>query len=204
MIAQAALAAFLLGSIPFGYLVPRVFGGLDIRSFGSGNPGFTNVYRAAGPVRGIAVLAGDVGKGILAVLLGRALGGTAGGAAAGLAAIAGHVWTPFLRFRGGKGVATTAGVFLTLLPAETGISAAVFLVAVLATRYVSLGSMLMAATLPLSVLVLDRLRGGPPRLHHLLLVLPVSLLIVWRHRANLRRLMSGTENRFHLRKERDT
>ncbi|MBM3321742.1 MAG: glycerol-3-phosphate 1-O-acyltransferase PlsY [Candidatus Eisenbacteria bacterium] len=199
----ALLAAFLLGSIPFGYLVPRLARGIDIRTVGSGNPGFTNVFRAAGPAPGIAVLLADAGKGVLAVLLGRALGEANGAAAAGVAAIAGHVWTPFLRFRGGKGVATAAGVFFVLLPLEAGIALAVFLAAVFSTRYVSLGSVLGAAALPASVAAIDALRDGPIRVGALLVSLLVTALVVWRHRENVRRLLAGTENRFCFRKGND-
>jgi glycerol-3-phosphate acyltransferase PlsY len=194
----AVACAFLLGSIPFGYLVPRLARGVDVRSVGSGNPGFTNVYRAVGPGLGIAVLLADAAKGVFAVLVGRTLAGPNGAVLAGLAAIAGHVATPFLGFRGGKGVATTAGVFFTLLPLEAAAVLALFVVVVGASRYVSLGSVSAAAALPLSILVGDAVRGRPLRTPLFFLALAAAALIVWRHRANLRRLAAGTENRFRF------
>jgi glycerol-3-phosphate acyltransferase PlsY len=196
----AVACAFLLGSIPFGYLVPRLARGVDIRSVGSGNPGFTNVYRAAGPGLGIAVLLADAAKGVFAVLAGRALAGPNGAVLAGLAAIAGHVATPFLGFRGGKGVATTAGVFFTLLPLEAAVVLFLFFVVVGVSRYVSLGSVSAAAALPLSIVVGDAARGRPLRVPLFLLALSAAALIIWRHRANLRRLAAGTESRFRFRR----
>jgi glycerol-3-phosphate acyltransferase PlsY len=203
MIALALLAAFLVGSIPFGYLVPRWAGGIDIRTVGSKNPGFTNVYRAVGPGRGTIVLLLDVGKGVLAALLGRWLASGEAGVFTGLAGIAGHVWSPFLRFRGGKGVATTAGVFLTILPVEAVIALVVFLLVAGSTRFVSLGSVTAAAVLPIAVFALDRLRGGEPRRLQLFLAVAVALLILWRHRTNMTRLIEGTESRFRFRREKD-
>lgn len=199
--AATLILAYLAGSIPVGYLVPRLAAGIDIRAFGSGNPGFTNVYRAAGVLPGVIVLVLDIGKGVLAVSLARILGGGDGAAVlAGLAAIVGHVTTPFLRFRGGKGVATAAGVFFTLVPLATAIALLVFAVIVAATRYVSVGSMSAAASLPLLVAVLPRLRGEAFRIAPFLLTLAVAVLIVLRHRANLRRLLAGTESRFSFRR----
>ncbi|RPJ44422.1 MAG: glycerol-3-phosphate 1-O-acyltransferase [Candidatus Latescibacterota bacterium] len=200
MLLVAVLAGFLAGSIPFGYIVPKLARGIDIRTVGSGNPGFTNVYRALGPGLGTIVLAADVGKGVLAALAGRWLAGENAAILSGLAGIAGHVWPPFLGFRGGKGVAAAAGVFFTILPLEAAISLGVFLAAVLASRYVSLGSILAAATLPIAVFAFDRIRGGPARPLHLLLALTVAVLIIGRHRGNVRRLLAGTENRFSLRR----
>lgn len=199
--AATLILAYLAGSIPVGYLVPRLAAGIDIRAVGSGNPGFTNVYRAAGVLPGVIVLVLDIGKGVLAVSLARILGGGDGAAVlAGLAAIVGHMTTPFLRFRGGKGVATAAGVFFTLVPLATTIALLVFAVVVAATRYVSLGSMSAATSLPMLVAVLPRIRGEAFRMAPFLLTLAVAVLIVLRHRANLRRLLAGTESRFSFRR----
>ena len=190
----AAIAAFLIGSIPFSYILARLVGGVDIRRVGSGNVGATNVARALGIGTGLAALGLDAAKGIAAVLLVRALPGIAdpgspGPALAGLAAILGHNFTPFLRFRGGKGVATGAGVFGVLAPWALLAAVAVFLVVVLLGRMVSLGSVLAAAALPLLVHLLGGERGT------VLAAGAVALLVIVRHRANLLRIARGTENR---------
>lgn len=204
-IALPLLMAYAVGSIPVGYLVPKLASGIDIRRVGSGNPGFTNVYRAAGAGAGTVVLAADIGKGIVAVLLARSFGaGETGSVLAGLAAIVGHVTSPFLGFRGGKGVATAAGVFVTLLPLETAICLLLFGAVVAATRYVSLGSVTAAVALPALTGVFPLLRGTPFRTAHFLMAAAVAVMIVVRHRANLGRLMAGNENRFSFRRRKET
>jgi len=190
------IAAFLIGALPFGYFVPKLLRGVDIRTIGSRNPGFTNVYRAVGTGPGLVVLLADIGKGIVAVLLARAVGGGAIPVLAGIAAIAGHVWTPFLGFRGGKGVATAAGVFATLVPAATFICLGLFVLVVGLSRYISLGSVVAAVCLPIAVVVLARIRSAPVPGYELGIAVLVALLIVVRHRENLRRLFAGEENRF--------
>ncbi len=201
MPALLLIAAFILGSIPVGYRLPKLLRGIDVRNTGSGNTGFTNVYRAAGAGLGITVLLADMGKGALAIYLARAGGGGEGLAVlAGLAAIAGHVWSPFLRFRGGKGVATTGGVFFTLVPIETGIALLLFLAVVGATRFVSLGSITAVAAIPVAMIVVARFRHTPVSLPALGLALLVTVLIVLRHRSNIRRLLDGTESRFLFRR----
>ena len=190
------VVAFLVGAVPFGYIVPKLARGIDIRTVGSGNPGFTNVYRAVGTGPGLVVLLADIGKGIAAVLLGRAFGGGALPVVAGVAAIAGHIGTPFLRFRGGKGVATAAGVFITLLPLETAICLALFALVVGLSRYVSLGSVVAAVGLPIAVVVVARARDGALPTYELIVAALVAVIIVLRHRDNLRRLFAGEENRF--------
>lgn len=201
MPALLLVAAFLLGSIPVGYILPKLIRGIDVRTTGSGNTGFTNVYRAAGVVLGTIVLVVDMGKGALAVYLARAGGGGEGLAVlAGFAAIAGNVWSPFLRFRGGKGAATAGGVFFTLIPIETAISLLLFIAVVGATRFVSLGSITAVAALPASLIVIARLRHTPVSIPALGLTLLVTVLIVLRHRSNIRRLLDGTESRFLFRR----
>ena len=198
------VAAYLLGSIPIGYIVPRVVGGIDIRTVGSGNPGFTNVYRAVGPRVALVVLLGDTGKGVLAILLARSAGaGEVLVVLAGVAAILGHVFTVFLRFRGGKGVLTAAGVFFSLIPAETLLCLILFVAIVAATRFVSLGSIVAAAALPVLAYSLPRLRGGEISTPTFLLSLFAAAVILIRHRSNLSRLLRGTESRFsfHRRNE---
>ena len=191
-------ASYLAGAVPFAHLVARGFGGLDVRSAGSGNVGATNVLRIAGlPLAGL-VLALDAGKGAAAVLAARAAGVEEGGqAAAAAAAVAGHVWPVWLRFRGGKGVAVAGGAFAVLAPVATGMAAAVFVTVVMVSRYVSLGSLAAAAALPLLALA----AGAPAGT--LAAAAGVAGLILARHRANLGRLRSGTESRLAWRRRLD-
>jgi glycerol-3-phosphate acyltransferase PlsY len=185
-------AAYLMGSISFAVLLVRLRTGRDIRSEGSGNAGATNVARAHGRVLGATVALLDAAKGAAAVLLMRTV--TADpryAAAAGLAAIVGHVFPIFYGFRGGKGVATAIGAFLVLAPLPTLVCAAAFVLVVLLTRYVSLGSVLAMVLLP-------PVAGG---LAHAPLPIgaaaaAAAVLIVVKHRENLRRLARGEERRF--------
>jgi glycerol-3-phosphate acyltransferase PlsY len=197
--ARAAIViavAYLLGALPFSVWIARAYG-VDVRQVGSGNPGATNVLRAAGRGAGVLALACDIGKGVVAVMLARWLvsspswwGWTA------LAAVCGHVFSVFLAFRGGKGVATAAGALGALSPLALGAAMVVFVAAVALTRYVSLGSMLGALTFPIALwwltpAELDRgARAG-------LLVSSslIALLVLVRHSANLQRLLAGTENK---------
>jgi glycerol-3-phosphate acyltransferase PlsY len=190
------LGAYLLGAIPFGFLAGRLRG-VDVRRAGSGNIGATNVWRLLGPATGLVVLGLDLAKGALPLLLWR-LGGRGEGWAEGalaLAPVLGHVFSPFLRFRGGKGVATAAGAFFSLLPFTAPWGVAFFLIPFLAFRYVSLGS--LSATVAVAAVAL--FRASPER------SLPVLLaagLIFWTHRENIRRLVRGEEPRFSLRGSR--
>lgn len=184
-------AAFFAGAIPFSYLIARLRG-VDIRTVGSGNIGATNLARAAGPVLGVTGLLLDALKGAAAVLLACRAGGGCGSAlasAAGLAAVAGHMFTPFLRFRGGKGVATGAGVFAVLAPLPLAAAFAVFVVTVALGRMVSLGSVLAALALAPAA----HLLGAPRPVVAAAAVLAV--VTTARHAANLRRIARGTENR---------
>jgi glycerol-3-phosphate acyltransferase PlsY len=188
------VSAFVLGSIPFSFLLARLVGGVDIRRVGSGNVGATNVARALGLGTGLVALGLDAAKGVAAVLLARSLlapGGPspAGEALAGLSAILGHNFTPFLRFRGGKGVATGAGVFGVLAPWALLAAVLVFLITVAVSRMVSLGSVVAAAVLPIAVHLLEGGRGAT------LAAGAVAILVIARHRANLWRIARGTERR---------
>ena len=184
------VAAYLLGSIPFGYILVRLSQGTDIRSVGSGNIGATNVFRKS-RWAGIATLVLDGGKGYAAVVVARALGADpTWQAVAAFAAIAGHVFTVWLRFRGGKGVATGAGAYLALAPAPLAAALVLFVLVAAATRYVSLASIVACVAFP----VLAYLRGEPGVL--VAAAVCGSALIVAKHHANIRRLLSGTENRF--------
>jgi len=193
--------AYLLGSIPFGYLIVRLRGGGDVRASDSGGTGATNVTRRAGKGAGLLTLALDAAKGALAVVLARSLLTTDFGvnwwvAAAALAVVVGHCFPIWLKFRGGKGVATGLGVFLMLVPAAVGIVALVFLLVVWRTRYVSLGSITAATCMPLCVWLLARATHAPVPLAPLVTVaLGGGVLIIFMHRANIGRLLRGTENK---------
>ena len=180
---------FLLGSIPFPYLLTRRRG-IDLRTVGSGNVGATNVLRVASPAAALAALALDATKGSLAVWLADAITRQSWPAVcAGLAAIAGHIYPPWLGWRGGKGVATTAGVFAVLAPAAAALSTVVFVAGIVATRYVSIGSLAAMAALP----SLTAWFGAPVPV--LAGAAVAAVLVVWRHRDNMRRLRQGSERR---------
>ncbi len=198
-------AAYLLGSIPFGYLLVRVVRRQDVRATGSGNIGATNVLRAGGKGLGMLTLLLDLCKGYVAVVLAMHLAarGAEGGreqlslaAAAGIAAVLGHVFPVWLRFHGGKGVATAMGVFLALAPRAALASLGVFLLVVVLTRFVSLASIAAAAIFPVFVLLWTPSR--PPMLVAAAVFIP--LLILAKHHANIRRLLAGKESRFGSRK----
>ena len=181
--------AYLVGAIPIGYLIARSRG-TDIRQIGSGNIGATNVLRGLGKGAALATLLGDVAKGFFAVHLGLWLGGAmAWGTAAAVVAVAGNCWSPFLGFKGGKGVATGLGTVLRLIPWATLPAALVWVVILFTFRYVSLASIAAAAGLPLGLLLLGAsstvLFGG----------LLIAAIIIVRHQENLGRLFQGTEPR---------
>jgi glycerol-3-phosphate acyltransferase PlsY len=190
-----AACSYLLGSIPFGYVLVRVFYGQDVRSTGSGNIGATNVSRTS-PWLGALTLLLDACKGAAAVLMTRAVfpGQTVLPGVAALAAIAGHVFPLWLKFRGGKGVATGLGSFLVLFPKTVLLTVGVFVLIFLAFRYVSLASMLAVALFPLLVWALH-----PVTPQMLALLVASSILIVAKHDENIRRLLGQTEPRFHWR-----
>ena len=185
------IIAYLIGSIPFGYLIVRGKTGSDIRQTGSGGTGATNVSRRAGKVAGVVTLVLDALKGSAAVLIAERLTHSDWIVlAAAIAVLVGHIFPVWLGFRGGKGVATGAGVFFVLAPAALLCAAFVFVATVVLTRYVSLGSMVAAATIPLFVWT----QNGPRLL--LIAAFLGALLIVFAHRGNIGRLVHGTESRF--------
>ena len=201
------IVAYLLGGIPFGLIVGYLAGHGDIRKKGSGNIGATNVWRVAGPGAAVFAFAGDIGKGVVSVWLAMAfyhagwlIPETAARLLFGLAAVLGHTFPAFLGFKGGKGVATALGVFITLMPIQTLIAFAVFVLMVLLFRYISLGSIAGAVTLAL-VLWIERV-GMHRDIDNLYLIAVtlLALLILATHRQNIKRLLNGTENRFKLRK----
>jgi glycerol-3-phosphate acyltransferase PlsY len=197
------VAAYLLGSIPFGLLVAKLFGGGDVRKAGSGNVGATNVTRVAGPFAGMLTLVLDAAKGSAAVWLAGHFSGEASGwtIAAGLAALIGHCFPVWLRFRGGKGVATAAGMFLMLSPPALLGSVLLFLIVVASTRYVSLGSIAAAAAMPLLIYFLWAPHHAPP-LIVTLGAFAAAMLVVYKHDANLQRLVEGREPRFSFSKSK--
>lgn len=194
-----AVAAYLLGSIPTGFLVARAQG-IDIRKVGSGNIGATNTFRAVGKIAGIFVLLVDALKGFAAakwlpVLILKIFNAPETDAetlriVAGIFAVLGHNFTCWLKFKGGKGIATTTGVYLVLAPLAIVIAFVVFVLAVLVTRYVSVGSMTAAIALPVTVWI-------TMPYHSLLGIATTALgaMAIFKHKSNIRRIMAGTENR---------
>jgi glycerol-3-phosphate acyltransferase PlsY len=189
ILADAALvvASFFLGAIPFGIVVSRAFFHRDLRDEGSGNIGAANALRALGKGGAIAVLILDALKGALPVIAGRALDGSTLASIAALAAIAGHCFSPFLNFRGGKGVATNFGAIIALAWPAGGIFAALWLAVVLATGYSSAGSLLASVAMAPALWYFTGTAGG-------IYGLASALLIVFMHRANIARLLAGTES----------
>ena len=191
------LAAYLLGSVPFGLLLAQLFAGTDVRKSGSGNIGATNVARVVGPLAGVVTLIFDVAKGAGAVLLAEKLlnGSAVWMTAAAVAALLGHCFPVWLKFKGGKGVATAAGAFLVLSPLACLAAAILFVLVVVFWRYVSLGSISAAAALPLLLYLLWAPGHAPPP-GVTLGALAATLLIIYKHRGNFERLLQGTEPKF--------
>ena len=184
------MAGYLIGSIPFAYLLGRRHRGIDLRLAGSGNVGAANLLRTTTKKIGVSAMALDVGKGLASVLVARQIdpGGT-GPAVAGIAAVLGHIYPVWLGFRGGKGVATTCGVFLILAPQATAIATLVFLALVWWTRYISLGS--VAGSIVLAPLAYITGAGEITVIGAVI----VAAIVVHRHRSNLRRVFAGIERR---------
>ncbi|MEW6095171.1 MAG: glycerol-3-phosphate 1-O-acyltransferase PlsY [bacterium] len=185
------IVSYIIGSIPTAYLVGRIYGKVDIRTVGSGNVGASNVYRVVGKVAGIGVLIIDILKGLLPVYVVSLLGfDTIHKVVAGLGAISGHTWTIFLKFKGGKGVATGLGVFLGLTPIPVLIVLVVFVLVVAISKYIALGSIIGALLLSLLLLFFEK--------ENIIKTfgLAVSLLIVIKHIPNIKRLIAGHEHKF--------
>jgi acyl phosphate:glycerol-3-phosphate acyltransferase len=189
MIREAVLG-YVIGSLPLGYLMGRWSAGVDLRRVGSGNVGATNMYRVSGVWLALTVMLIDLAKGAAAVsLAGRGSAFESAAVVAGVAAVTGHVFPVWIGGRGGKGVATAFGAFLFLAPLSALVAATAFVLAVWATRLVSLGSVIASLTLPTAGLLFDAPRAvvwGAT---------VTSALVVWRHRSNLARLKLGTERR---------
>lgn len=191
------IAAYLLGSIPFGYLLVKWAKGFDIRTKGSGNIGMTNVWRVAGAGWGIATLALDIAKGALAVWLAGHFdpGDDLLKVICGLIALLGNIFSIFLKFKGGKGIGISVGIFLGLLPLETAVGFGTFLVVLALGRMVSLGSLVAATTFGTLALY----RHGLTWFSGLAVL--VTVTIWWTHRQNIRRILSGTENKIGKKKQ---
>ncbi len=186
--------AYLLGAIPFGYLLVRLKTGDDVRSQGSGNIGATNVMRTSGRAAGIVTLLLDIAKGYFAVWVAGRLTGhdTLWMSVAALAVMAGHAYPVFLRFQGGKAVASAVGAFLCLTPAALAAEFIIFVVIVAWTRHISMASIVTAATLPLAVWLI--MKAEVPALAAVV----AGAFVIYRHSTNIKRLRNGTENVFKL------
>ncbi len=188
------IVAYLIGSVPVGLLLGRVCG-IDIREHGSGNLGATNIYRSLGLAAGVAVFVLDAAKGALPVLAALMLFGGPSEVArstvlvlTGLAAIAGHNWSIYLGFQGGKGVSTGAGVLLVLFPAVTGVLFVVWVVVLLLSRYVSLASIVISLVFPVLVVLLNGSNGV-----YVAFSLVAAAVVIFKHRSNVGRILGGTE-----------
>lgn len=193
LIAALVVFAYLLGSVPFGLVVSKLLFRVDIREHGSGNIGATNAYRTLGPVAGVFVLAGDVLKAMIPVFAVRYfLAGTPdavplASVVVGLVAILGHSYSIFLKFGGGKGMATAGGLILALWPLAAPILLGIWIVVIAVTRYVSLGSIVVAVLLPVLVNFMY------PKTEYIIFALLAGLVIIVRHRSNIARLIAGEE-----------
>jgi len=186
------IAIYLIAAIPTGVVIARLMGGEDVRQKGSGNIGATNVYRVAGKLAGVLTLVGDTLKGFLPLLAFKTWlepTPTQLGIASAIA-ILGHCYPVYLKFKGGKGVATALGIFLVISPKAVFFALIVFILTVAITRYISLGSVLAALSAPLVILLLNHQQPI------FLATLFIAALVIWRHNSNIRRLLDGTENRF--------
>ncbi len=194
----AVVAGYLLGSISFSFLFGRMLGGVDIRKHGSGNAGATNTLRVLGVGPALTVLALDIGKGVLAVWIGRWIGPDPIwlSIAAGIAVILGHNWPVFFGFRGGKGIATTIGVVATLsfLPAVA--AGIIGIASISITRYVSLGSLLFTGLLPISLWLFGREQ------ELIIASIVIAVLAFYRHLSNIQKIVQGKENRISFRRSK--
>ena len=201
-IVTSIIIGYIIGSVPFALIFGKVFGGMDVREHGSGNLGGTNVIRLLGLKIGIPVIICDIGKGILAAYLGTLIGGELIGLLAGVCAVLGHFYPVFAGFRGGKGVATGAGVFFFLAPFQISIALLVFIAVLLIFGYVSLASILGAVAGIIQFLLPEFVTGMHVNLAVRIGGILVALFIIFKHRSNIKKLVIGEEKR-SLHKGRD-
>lgn len=189
---------YVMGALPNGVWLGKYFKNIDIREHGSKNSGATNAYRVLGPKYGIMVLILDALKGFLPPFLASRFG-VSGNILLiiGVLAIVGHSLSFFLNFKGGKGVATSLGVFLFLIPNVTLALLIIFILVVYFTRYISLGSIIAAAALPI-LTAFSPIKNGVDKIPLTIMTLLIGAFVIWRHRTNITRLMNGTENKFKL------
>lgn len=208
ILVAAAIASYLLGSIPFGYLAGRL-GGIDIRKTGSGNVGATNVVRVLGKRYGYPVFVLDFLKGFVAVKISMLMSPGRPpewnspdifGIVAAMCSVLGHAYSPWLMFKGGKGVATSAGALLALTPLATLIGITIWIIVFWASRYVSLASIAAAVVLPIVIPIVGSHNQNSGKLL-LYTSVCVAAVVIWRHRSNISRLMRGTEPRFTRKRE---
>ena len=191
----AVIGCYLIGNISPAIMLGKLIARTDIRKHGSGNAGTTNVLRTLGPKAAIVTLLVDILKGVAAVLIGRYFGGQDLAMLCGLAVFMGHIWPALYGFRGGKGIATAAGVIITVEPLLGGIVAGIALLTIALTRRVSVGALLAAAVMPFVANYFD------PK--YLSWAIIISLIIVFKHRANIKRLLSGQEPKLSFKKKVD-
>lgn len=201
MITASIITGYLIGNINFSYLIVKIFKGVDIREYGSGNAGATNVYRIIGTKGAVAALAGDLLKGVAAVIVGRILAGETGAIFAAVAVVTGHNWPAVLGFKGGKGIATSLGILLSLDYRIGFILITIGIIIIIITRYVSLASVTGAIVYPFLVIAF----GLSMQMRVFATVL--SIFAIYRHRANIGRLFRGEESKIaqkvELKKEED-
>lgn len=190
------LLAYFLGSIPWAYLMGKWTRGIDIRQCGSGNVGFTNALRTLGKGPAAVVLVGDVSKGVLAVLLAKYFGGPVLATAAGLAVLTGHNCPVFLGFKGGKGAATGFGILLGLMPDVGLLGLLVWVLVILLTGYVSVGSIVAAICIPLACLLLKK------EIPYIVFAVCGACFVVFKHHANIKRLINGSEPKISRRRQK--
>ena len=190
MIIISGVLAYLIGSVTFGMIVPRLMGtSKDVRKEGSGNVGATNVFRTQGKLQGLLVMLGDMLKGVVAALIGISLAGTAGGAVAGACVFLGHCFPLYFGFKGGKGVATGCGIVFVLFPKSMVVLLPIFVLLVLATRMVSVGSITGALALGVCLWLFR------PPLPVAIVCALTAVTIIWKHNGNIKRILAGTENK---------
>ena len=197
-----AVCAYLLGSLSFAIIVSKVTLGKDIRNYGSGNAGLTNAYRTMGAKKTLFVLLGDIAKGAAAVSVGWALGGPVGKLTAGIFVILGHMFPLYFGFKGGKGIAATAGLILAIHPAFIPMGVILFFGTFLLTHYVSLGSLLVYAGFLIEMVIMGQMDLFSMPVGHrtemYVIAAFLTAMAYWKHRENIKRLLSGTERKTYL------